>query len=120
MSGKQRRNKILGATCLLLLLVASFVAARLMAWQHQAWTGLCYMPGTVERWDLPRNQETQPKGLGWTPDGVIIAFEGSPAGTEGLVTGDAVLSINGISTIKHERLAQLDTQLKLNDEIRPD
>ena len=75
------------------------------------------MPGTFERWELPRNEETQHKRLGWTPGGVLISFAGSPAEAAGIATGDVVLAVNGISTVDHERLAKLDAQLKLGDEI---
>jgi len=117
MSGNRKRNTVLGVTYSVLLVVVSFVASRLMAWQHQGWTGLCYMPGTFERRELPRNTETEPKRLGWTPGGVIITAAGSPAETAGIATGDVVLAVNGISTVDHERLAKLDAQLKLDDEI---
>ena len=117
MSGNRKRNKILGVTYFVLLVVASFVAARLMTWQHQGWTGLCYMPGTLERWELPLDEESEHKRLGWTPGGVLTAFVGSPAAAAGIVTGDVVLAVNGISTADHERLAKLDAQLKLSDEI---
>ncbi len=117
MSVNRKRNTVLGVTYLVLLVAAAFVAARLMAWQHQGWTGLCYMPGTLERWELPQNQGTEHKRLGWTPGGVITTFAGSPAEVAGIAAGDLVLAVNGISTGDHERLAKLDAQLKLNDEI---
>src|SRR5262245_11925536 len=117
MFGIGKRSTVLGVTYLVLLVAMSFVAARLMAWRHQGWTGLCYMPGTLERWELPQNQETQPKRLGWTPAGVICAFAGGPAEAAGIASGDVVLAVNGISTTEHERLAKLDAQLRLNDEI---
>lgn len=117
MSGDQKRNRVLGVTYFLLLVVASFVVARFMAWQHHGWTGLCYMPGTLERWQLPQNKESEPKRLGYTPGGVITTFAGTPAEAAGIATGDVVLAVNGVSTVEHERLAKLDAQLKLNDEI---
>src|SRR5262245_13443902 len=117
MSGNRRRNTIVGVTYFVMLVAASFVAARLLAWRHQGWTGLCYMPGTLERWELPQNQETQPKRLGWTPAGVVCAFAGGPEEAAGIAAGDVVLAVNGISTTEHERLAKLDAQLRLNDEI---
>jgi hypothetical protein len=117
MSGNRKRNTVLGATYLVLLVVASFVAARLVAWQHQRWTGLCYMPGTLERAELPRIEETKQKRLGWAPGGVVTTFAGSPAEAAGIATGDVILAVNGISAADHERLAKLDAQLQLNDEI---
>jgi hypothetical protein len=117
MSGNRKRNTVVGATYLVLVVVASFVAARLLAWRHQGWTGLCYMPGTFERWEPSRNEETAPKRLGWTPGGVVTTFAGSPAEAAGIATGDVVLAVNGVSTGEHDRLAQLDAQLQLHDEI---
>ena len=117
MSGIRKRNTILGVTYFSLLVVASFVADRFMAWQHQGWSGLCYMPGALERWQLPQNKESEPKRLGYTPGGVITTFAGTPAEAAGIVNGDVVLAVNGVSTAEHERLAKLDVRLKLNDEI---
>ena len=117
MPSNRKRNAVLGVTYLALFIVASFVAARFMAWQHQGWTGLCYMPGSLERWQLPQNKESEPKRLGYTPGGVITTFAGTPAEAAGIVAGDVVLAVNGVSTAEHERLAKLDAQLKLNDEI---
>jgi hypothetical protein len=117
MPSNRKRNAVLGVTYLALLIAASFVAVRLMAWRHQGWTGLCYMPGALERWQLPQNKESEPKRLGYTPGGVITTFAGTPAEAAGIVAGDVVLAVNGVSTAEHERLAKLDVQLKLNDEI---
>jgi PDZ domain len=109
MSGNLKRNTILGLTYFLLLVATTFVAARLIAWRHQGWTGLCYLPGA--------NQESERKRLGWTPGGVTCTFAGSPAEAAGITAGDVVLAVNGVPAGDHQQLAQLDAQLKLIDEI---
>jgi hypothetical protein len=80
-----------------------------MAWKHQGWTGLCYLPGA--------DKEPERKRLGWTPGGVTCTFAGSPSQAAGIRTGDVVLAVNGVPAGDHQQLAQLDAQLKLNDEV---
>jgi hypothetical protein len=94
MHANRKRNLVLGATYLVLLVAISFAAARLTVWRHQGWTGLCYLPGA--------SQESERKRLGWTPGGVVCAFAGSPAKAAGMQTGDVVLAVNGVSTGEHD------------------
>jgi serine phosphatase RsbU (regulator of sigma subunit) len=51
------------------------------------------------------------------PGSVSYVFSGGPAQTDGLEAGDILLSINGIPTSDWDRLAKLDDQLRIHDEI---
>ncbi len=51
------------------------------------------------------------------PGTVSSVFSGGPAEAAGLVVGDVLLTVNGVPTSDWERLAKLDDQLRIHDEI---
>jgi len=75
------------------------VAARFVAWQHVGWAGFWYV--------------ASPEGKGM----VANVFSGGPAKAAGLAEGDVILTINGVPTSDWQRLAKLDDQLRIHDEI---
>jgi serine phosphatase RsbU (regulator of sigma subunit) len=101
-------NTILALTYALLLIAAAWVAARFVAWQHEGWAGFYYAPA------MPAGFKG--RAVLFKPGSVSSVFFG-PAQTEGLVAGDVVLTVNGISTSDWDQLAKLDDQLRIHDEI---
>ena len=51
------------------------------------------------------------------PGTVSSVFSGGPAQTDGLMAGDILLTVDGIPTSDWDRLAKLDYQLRIHDEI---
>src|SRR6516165_3107879 len=109
MVGNQRRTAVLAVTYFLLVVTASFVAARFVAWQHEGWAGFWYAPAL--------GPEFKGKIFMFKPGAVSNVFSGGPAEAAGLAVGDVLLTVNGISTSKWEELAKLDDQLKVYDEL---
>ena len=109
MAEAQRRNTILAVTYSLLVVTASWLAARFVAWQHEGWAGFSYAPAMPEGF--------KGKAVFFKPGAVSRVFSGGPAEAAGLVVGDVLLTVNGVPTSDWERLAKLDDQLRIHDEI---
>ncbi|MBA0089136.1 MAG: GAF domain-containing protein, partial [Acidobacteria bacterium Pan2503] len=109
MAEAQRRNTILAVTYSLLVVTTSWMAARFVAWQHEGWAGFYYAPAMPE--------EFKGKTVLFKPGTVSSVFSGGPAEAAGLVVGDVLLTVNGVPTSDWGRLAKLDDQLRIHDEI---
>jgi serine phosphatase RsbU (regulator of sigma subunit) len=109
MADGKSANAILALTYALLLTAAGWVAARYVAWQHEGWAGFYYEPA------MPAGFKGKTVLL--KPGTVSRVFSKRPAETEGLVAGDVILTVNGISTSDWDQLAKLDDQLRIGDEI---
>ena len=81
-------NTILALTYALLLIAAAWVAARFVAWQHEGWAGFYYAPAMPEGF--------KGKTVLFKPGIVSSVFSGGPAQTDGLMTGDILLTVDGI------------------------
>ncbi|HKW33512.1 MAG TPA: SpoIIE family protein phosphatase [Candidatus Acidoferrum sp.] len=109
MAEPQRRNGILAVTYSLLAVTASWMTARFVAWQHEGWAGFYYAPAMPEGF--------KGKTVFFKPGTVSSVFSGGPAEAAGFVVGDELLTVNGVPTSDWERLAKLDDQLRIHDEI---
>ena len=109
MADARRRNGILAITYALLVVTASWTAARFVAWQHEGWAGFYYAPAMQAGF--------KGKTVFLKPGTVASVFSGGPAEAAGLVEGDVILTVNGIPTSDWERLGKLDDQLGIHDEI---
>ena len=102
-------NTILALTYALLLIATGWVAARFVAWRHEGWAGFYYAPVMPEGF--------KGKTVLFKPGTVSSVFSGGPGQTDGLEAGDILLTVNGIPTSDWDRLAKLDDQLRIHDEI---
>jgi len=109
MADARSPNTILALTFVLLVIAAGWVAARFVAWQHEGWAGFYYAPVMPEGF--------KGKTVLFKPGTVSSVFSGGPAQTDGLEAGDILLTVNGIPTSDWDRLAKLDDQLRIHDEI---
>jgi len=109
MADARSPNAILALTFVLLVIAAGWVAARFVAWQHEGWAGFYYAPVMPEGF--------KGKTVLFKPGTVSSVFSGGPAQTDGLEAGDILLTVNGIPTSDWDRLAKLDDQLRIHDEI---
>ena len=109
MADARWRNGILAITYTLLVVTASWMAARFVAWQHEGWAGFWYAPALPERF--------KGKAVLFKPGTVASVFSGGPAEAAGLVQGDVILTVNEVPTSDWERLVKLDDQLRIHDEI---
>jgi hypothetical protein len=109
MADARWRNGILAITYSLLVVTASWITARFVAWQHGGWAGFYYAPAMPEGF--------QGKTVFFKPGTVASVFSGGPAEAAGLEVGDVLLTVNGAPTSDWERLARLDDQLRIHDEI---
>ena len=109
MADARWRNGILAITYTLLVVTASWMAARFVAWQHEGWAGFWYTPALPEWF--------KGKAVLFKPGTVASVFSGGPAEAAGLVQGDVILTVNEVPTSDWERLVKLDDQLRIHDEI---
>ena len=109
MADTRSSKAILALTYALLLVAAGWVAARFVAWQHEGWAGFYYAPAMPEGF--------KGKTVLFKPGTVSSVFSGGPAQTDGLMAGDILLNVDGIPTSDWDRLAKLDDQLRIHDEI---
>src|SRR5215469_8127624 len=109
MADNKSPNAILVLTYALLLVTAAWVAARFVAWQHEGLAGFYYAPAMPEGF--------KGKTVLFKPGTVSSVFSGGPAQTDGLMAGDILLTVDGIPTSDWDRLAKLDDQLRIHDEI---
>ncbi|HYK91999.1 MAG TPA: SpoIIE family protein phosphatase [Acidobacteriota bacterium] len=109
MAGGRIRNAVLTVTYLWLLIAVGFVVERFASWQHEGWAGF---------WYVPRMGEEFKGRMVFTKPGVVSnVFSGGPAEIAGLREGDVLLSINGVAATDWDRLAGMDDEPKVNDEI---
>jgi serine phosphatase RsbU (regulator of sigma subunit) len=109
MTGPRRRNAVLAITYSFLLVTASWVAARFVAWQTEGWAGFWYAPA------MPEGFKGNP--VLFKPGSVSNIFSGGPAEAAGLALGDILLRVDGIPTSDWQELAKRDDQLRIYDEI---
>jgi serine phosphatase RsbU (regulator of sigma subunit) len=109
MANSKSPNTILVLTYALLLVTTGWVVARFVAWQHEGWAGFYYAP------TMPEGYKGKP--VLFKPGSVSDVFSAGPAQTDGLAEGDVLLTVNGIPTSDWNRLARLDDQLRIHDEI---
>src|SRR5215469_3807221 len=102
-------NTILALTYALLLIATGWVAARFVAWRHEGWAGFYYAPVMPEGF--------KGKTVLFKPGTVSSVFSGGTGQTDGLEAGDILLTVNGIPTSDWDRLAKLDDQLRIHEEI---
>jgi serine phosphatase RsbU (regulator of sigma subunit) len=109
MANSKSPNAILVLTYALLLVTAGWVVARFVAWQHEGWAGFYYTPAMPDGFKA--------KTVFFKPGTVASVFSAGPAQRNGLEAGEVLLTVNGIPTSDWNRLARLDDQLRIHDEL---
>jgi len=85
---------------------------RLRVAHHRGWAGFVALP--------QRSSQKKPEPqlpFGWKPGAVISVTPGSPAERAGIVMGDELLAVNGVSTRDRAAIDRLDDHIRRGDVV---